>query len=72
MEVGVDALTQIIVLQQDEVPVYVDDLPSDIGPGTCITVEGLIKSDCSRFVPFINYIQQLRYLCQTDVTVSYY
>lgn len=50
MEVGVDALNEYVFCEQDETPPYVDDLPSNIGPGTCITVNGFTKPDCSRYV----------------------
>lgn len=49
MEVGVEALCDsFFFVEQDEPPPYVDDLPNDLGPGTCITVHGLIKPNCSR------------------------
>lgn len=50
MEVGIDALTECDFFEQDDNPPFVEDLPGDTGPGTCITVHGFIKSDCKRFV----------------------
>lgn len=48
MEVGVDALTECFFSVQEDSATVVEELPSDIGPGTCITINGFVKPDCSR------------------------
>lgn len=46
-EVGFDALN--LIVEQNNVP-YVEDLPKDLGPGSCIRLTGLVKPECYRFV----------------------
>lgn len=44
-EVGVDALNLI----EQNAP-FLEDLPKDLIPGTCIGLKALIKPDCYRYV----------------------
>ncbi|KAJ8946476.1 hypothetical protein NQ318_004522 [Aromia moschata] len=46
MEVGVDAL-DFVILEQTYPP-FVDDLPDISTPGSCISIQGAVKPDCTR------------------------
>ncbi|KAJ8969296.1 hypothetical protein NQ314_001835 [Rhamnusium bicolor] len=59
MEVGVEALCcdidicdSFVNVDQTDVPPpsFVEDLPNDVGPGSCISIHGFVQPQCSRFV----------------------
>nr|XP_023016337.1 galectin-7-like [Leptinotarsa decemlineata] len=45
---GVDAF-DYMEKRTASLPLFVEDLPSNLNPGTCISIRGFVSPDCSRF-----------------------